>query len=135
MSVNKVILVGNVGTDPEVKTFENGGQIAIVKLATSESWKDKQTGEKREATEWHSLVFNGGLVGVVDSYVNKGDKLYVEGSIKTRKWQDAEGNDRYATDIRVRDMTMLGSKQSPQQSAPAPQPSQAEDFPADDIPF
>lgn len=135
MSVNKVILVGNVGTDPEVKTFSNGGQVANVKLATSESWKDKQTGEKREATEWHNLVFNGGLVGVVDSYVNKGDKLYVEGSIKTRKWQDSEGNDRYTTEVRVRDMTMLGSKQSSQQSAPAPRPSQEDDFPADDIPF
>ena len=135
MSVNKVILVGNVGTDPEVKTFSNGGQVANVSLATSESWKDKQTGEKREATEWHNLVFNGGLVGVVDSHIHKGDKLYVEGSIKTRKWQDSEGNDRYTTEIRVRDMKMLGSKQSPQQSAPAPQPSQEEDLPADDIPF
>jgi len=133
MSVNKVILVGNVGTEPEVKTFSNGGQVANVKLATSESWKDKQTGERKESTEWHSLVFNGGLVGVVDAYVKVGDKLYVEGSIKTRKWQDSEGNDRYTTEVRVRDMTMLGSKQSA--PAPTPQPSQAEDLPADDIPF
>jgi len=140
MSVNKVILVGNVGTDPEVKSFDNGGQIAKVSLATSKSWKDKQTGEKRESTEWHNLVFRGGLIGVVESYVTKGSKLYVEGEIQTRKWQDSDGNDRYTTEIAVRDMQMLDSKPSgspapARQPARKPEPQPTKDFPEDDIPF
>jgi single-strand DNA-binding protein len=132
-SVNKVILVGNVGKEPELKTFSNGGHLVNVTLATTESWKDKDTGEKKEATEWHNLVFRGGLAKVVDSYVSKGDKLYVEGSLKTRKWQDSDGNDRYTTEISVRDMQMLGGKKesAPKQAARAP----VQEPVSDDIPF
>lgn len=107
MSVNKVILVGNVGQDPEVKTFE-GGEVARITLATSETWKDKQ-GQKQEKTEWHELELWGGLAKVAGDYVKKGDKLYIEGSIKTDKWTDKEGNERKTTKIRVNKMTMLGS--------------------------
>lgn len=101
-SVNKVILVGNLGADPEIKSFQNGGRVANVRIATSESWKDKQTGEKKERTEWHSVVFqNDGLVGVVERFLKKGSKVYIEGSLRTRKWQDASGNDRYTTEVAV----------------------------------
>lgn len=99
-SVNKVILVGNVGADPEIKSFANGGQIANLRIATSESWKDKATGEKKERTEWHSITIrNEGLIGVVERYVKKGSKLYIEGQLQTRKWQDSAGNDRYTTEV------------------------------------
>lgn len=99
-SVNKVILVGNVGKDPEVRNFSNGGQVCNFSLATSETWKDKQSGEKREATQWHNIaVFNENLVKVISSYVKKGTKLYLEGSLQTRKWQDRDGNDKYTTEV------------------------------------
>lgn len=99
-SVNKVILVGNVGKDPEVRNFNNGGQVCNFSLATSDTWKDKQTGEKREATQWHNVaVFNENLVKVISNYVKKGTKLYIEGSLQTRKWQDRDGNDRYTTEV------------------------------------
>lgn len=101
-SVNKVILIGNLGQDPEVKSFQNGGRICNLRIATSESWKDKNTGEKKERTEWHTVVLQSdGLVGVAERYLRKGSKVYIEGQLRTRKWQDQSGNDRYATEISV----------------------------------
>ncbi len=101
-SVNKVILIGNLGADPEVKSFQNGGRIANLRIATSENWKDKATGEKKERTEWHSVVLQSdGLVGVAERYLRKGSKIYIEGQLRTRKWQDASGNDRYSTEVSV----------------------------------
>jgi single-strand DNA-binding protein len=101
-SVNKVILVGNLGADPEVKSFQNGGRIANLRIATSENWKDKATGERKERTEWHSVVLQSdGLVGVAERFLRKGSKIYIEGSLRTRKWQDQSGNDRYTTEISV----------------------------------
>jgi single-strand DNA-binding protein len=101
-SVNKVILIGNLGQDPEVKSFQNGGRIANLRIATSENWKDKNTGEKKERTEWHTVVLNSdGLVGVAERYLKKGSKIYIEGQLRTRKWQDAQGNDRYSTEVSV----------------------------------
>jgi single-strand DNA-binding protein len=99
-SVNKVILIGNLGKDPEVKSFQNGGRIANFSIATSESWKDRQTGEKKERTEWHNISVNSeGLVGVVERFLKKGSKVYIEGQLRTRKWQDQSGNDRYTTEV------------------------------------
>lgn len=99
-SVNKVILVGNLGADPEVKSFQNGGRIANFRIATSESWKDKQSGERKERTEWHSIsVQNEGLAGVVERFLKKGSKVYIEGQLRTRKWQDRDGIDRYSTEV------------------------------------
>ena len=101
-SVNKVILIGNLGQDPEVKSFQNGGRIANLRIATSENWKDKQTGEKKERTEWHTVVLQSdGLVGVAERYLRKGSKVYIEGQLRTRKWQDQSGNDRYTTEVSV----------------------------------
>ena len=101
-SVNKVIIVGNLGADPEVKSFQNGGRIANLRIATSESWKDKNTGERKERTEWHSVVLQSdGLVGVAERFLKKGSKVYIEGSLRTRKWQDQSGNDRYTTEVSV----------------------------------
>ena len=109
--VNKVILVGVLGSDPELKTFGDGNSIAQVSIATSESWTDKNTGERKEITEWSRLVFNGKLAEIAQKYLKKGSKIYVEGSLRTRKWQDKNsGEDRYATEIRVSDMQMLDSK-------------------------
>lgn len=101
-SVNKVILIGNLGADPEVKSFANGGRIANLRIATSEQWKDKQSGDRKERTEWHSVVLQSdGLVGVAERFLRKGSKVYVEGSLRTRKWQDQSGADRYSTEISV----------------------------------
>ena len=101
-SVNKVILVGNLGADPEVKSFQNGGRICNLRIATSEDWKDRQTGEKKERTEWHSVVLQSdGLVGVAERFLRKGSKFYIEGQLRTRKWQDQSGNGRYTTEISV----------------------------------
>ena len=101
-SVNKVILVGNLGADPEVKSFQNGGRIANLRIATSERWKDRQTGERKERTEWHNVVIQSdGLVGVVERFLRKGSKVYIEGQLRTRKWQDQSGNDRYTTEVSV----------------------------------
>jgi len=113
-SVNKVILVGNLGADPEVKSFQNGGRICNLRIATSETWKDRQTGERKERTEWHSVVLQSdGLVGVAERFLRKGSKVYIEGQLRTRKWQDQNGNDRYTTEISVGGMggvlTMLDS--------------------------
>lgn len=99
-SVNKVILVGNLGADPEVRTFQNGGKVCNLRIATSENWKDKNTGERREKTEWHTVaVFSDGLVRVCEQYLKKGSKVYIEGQLQTRKWQDQSGNDRYSTEV------------------------------------
>lgn len=99
-SVNKVILIGNLGRDPEVRSFQNGGRVAELRIATSESWKDKQTGERKEKTEWHTVkLFTDGLVTVAEKYLRKGSKVYVEGSLATRKWQDQTGADRYSTEV------------------------------------
>jgi single-strand DNA-binding protein len=99
-SVNKVILVGNLGADPEVKSFQNGGKVCNLRIATSESWKDRMSGEKKERTEWHSVsIFSEGLAGVAERYLRKGSKVYIEGQLRTRKWQDNNGNDRYTTEV------------------------------------
>ncbi|WP_445784343.1 single-stranded DNA-binding protein [Sphingorhabdus sp.] len=101
-SVNKVIIVGNLGADPEVKSFQNGGRICNLRIATSEDWKDRTTGEKKERTEWHSVVLNSdGLVSVAERFLKKGSKVYIEGQLRTRKWQDTLGNDRYTTEVSV----------------------------------
>jgi single-strand DNA-binding protein len=101
-SVNKVILIGNLGADPEVKSFQNGGRIANLRIATSENWKDKATGERKERTEWHTVVLQSdGLVGVAERFLRKGSKVYIEGQLRTRKWQDQSGNDRYTTEVSV----------------------------------
>ncbi len=99
-SVNKVILVGNLGADPEVRKFQNGGSVCNLRVATSETWKDKNTGERREKTEWHTVaIFSEGLVRVGEQYLRKGSKVYIEGKLQTRKWQDQSGNDRYSTEV------------------------------------
>lgn len=99
-SVNKVILVGNLGRDPEVRTFSNGGKVCNLRIATSETWRDRNTGERKERTEWHSVaIFQEGLVKVAEQYLRKGSKVYIEGKLQTRKWQDQSGQDRYTTEI------------------------------------
>ena len=117
-SVNKVILLGNVGQDPDIRTMQNGKKVCNLSIATSDSWKDKETGEKKEKTEWHRIVvFNEGLVGVIENYIKKGAKLYVEGSLQTRKWTDEKsGQDKYSTEVVLQGFnstfTMLGGKNS-----------------------
>ncbi len=111
-SVNKVILVGNLGADPEVKSFQNGGRVCNLRIATSETWKDRNTGDRQERTEWHSVaIFSEGLVGVAERFLRKGSKVYLEGQLRTRKWQDQSGNDRYSTEVVLQGpgavMTML----------------------------
>lgn len=149
--VNKVILVGNIGKDPEVRYSQSGAAIANVTLATSETWRDKSTGENQDRTEWHRVVFFGKLGEIVGQYVKKGSKLYVEGSLRTRKWQDQSGQDRYTTEIVASEMQMLDGKggddgqsdysnQGNQgsrgiQGGQAPQPPQGFDEFDDDIPF
>ena len=99
-SVNKVILVGNLGRDPESRSFQNGGKVVELRIATSESWKDRNSGERKEKTEWHTVkVFNEGLANVAEKYLRKGSKVYIEGALTTRKWQDPQGNDRYSTEV------------------------------------
>ncbi|MDO4592502.1 MAG: single-stranded DNA-binding protein [Comamonadaceae bacterium] len=111
-SVNKVILVGNLGRDPEMRTFPSGDQVANVTIATTDRWRDKNTGENKESTEWHRVVFNGRLAEIVGQYLRKGSQVYVEGSLRTRKWTDqTTGQERYATEIRADSMQMLGSRQ------------------------
>ncbi len=115
-SVNKVILIGNLGADPEVRSFANGGKVANLRLATTETWKDRNSGEKQERTDWHSVaVFGDGLAGVAERYLRKGSKIYVEGQLRTRKWQDQQGNDRYTTEVVLQGpgavLTMLDSAQ------------------------
>lgn len=158
--INKVILVGHLGQDPEVRWMPNGGAVATLSLATSDTWKDKQTGEQREHTEWHRVVLFGKLAEVAGEYLRKGSQVYIEGSLRTRKWQDQSGQDRYTTEVVVNvsgTMQMLGGRPQGQGSQPAgglgqpqqpqggPQysgggkpPSQASEPPMDfdnDIPF
>ena len=114
-SVNKVILVGNLGKDPEVRTFQNGGKVCNFSIATSENWKDKNTGERQEKTQWHNVaVFSEPLANIAEQYLKKGSKVYVEGQLETRKWQDQSGNDRYSTEVVLKGynatMTMLDSR-------------------------
>lgn len=109
-SVNKVIIVGNLGRDPEMRTFPNGDKVANVTIATTDKWKDKQSGEMREATEWHRVVFNFRLAEIVEQYLRKGSQVYVEGSLRTRKWTDQAGVEKYTTEIRADSMQMLGSR-------------------------
>lgn len=105
-SVNKVILIGNLGRDPEVRTFQNGGKVCNLRIATSENWKDRNTGERRERTEWHTVaIFSEPLARVAEQYLRKGSKVYLEGQLETRKWQDQSGNDRYSTEVVLRPYT------------------------------
>lgn len=155
-SVNKVILIGNLGADPETRYTASGDAVCNIRLATTESWKDKASGEKREITEWHRVVFYRKLAEIAGQYLKKGSQVYIEGRIKTRKWQDKEGQDRYTTEIEAADMTMLGSRQGmgapagggggggggydsePTDYAPAPaknKPKPSFDDLGDDIPF
>ncbi len=154
-SVNKVILVGNLGQDPEVKYMPSGGAVTNISIATTDTWKDKASGEKKERTEWHRVVFFNRLAEIVGEYLRKGSTVYVEGNLRTRKWQDQSGQDRYTTEIVAREMQMLGGKpggssdyqknsappqqaSAPQQNAPQQQGSEApqnfDNF-DDDIPF
>jgi len=107
--INKVILIGNLGQDPEIKVFQNGDSVANITLATSESWKDRNTGEQREKTEWHRVSMFKKLAEIAGQYLKKGSKVYIEGSLKTRKWQDQTGNDRYVTEVHANNMQMLDS--------------------------
>lgn len=132
-SVNKVIVVGNLGRDPEIRTFPSGDQVANVTIATTDKWKDKQSGEMKEATEWHRVVFNGRLAEIAGQYLRKGSQVYVEGSLRTRKWTDQSGVEKYSTEIRADQMQMLGGKAggsdapapapTPQRQAPPPKPA------------
>ena len=115
-SLNKVMLIGNLGADPEVRSFPNGGKVANLRIATSESWKDRNTGERQERTEWHTVaIFSDGLINVVERFLRKGSKVYIEGQLSTRKWQDQQGNDRYSTEVHLRGfggvLTMLDGPQ------------------------
>lgn len=145
-SVNKVILLGNLGKDPEVRYAASGDAMCNITLATTDTWKDKTTGEKKEATEWHRVAFFGKLAEIAGQYLKKGSQVYVEGSLRTRKWTDKEGQERYTTEIRADEMKMLGSKTGSSDAAPGatpgPQPqrqaapqARADDFGDDDIPF
>lgn len=132
-SVNKVILVGNLGRDPEQRTFPSGDQVANVTIATTDKWKDKQSGEMKEATEWHRVVLNGRLAEIAGQYLRKGSQVYVEGSLRTRKWTDQSGVEKYSTEIRADQMQMLGGRPGGDQgddgghsraTAPAQRPQQ-----------
>jgi single-strand DNA-binding protein len=123
-SVNKVILIGNLGKDPEVRVLENGAKLARFPLATSENYQDKQTGERREITEWHNIVVWRGLADVAENYLRKGSKVFVEGKIRTRSWQDETGAAKYATEIIADNFTMLSARQEGQLAATSPYPTQ-----------
>jgi single-strand DNA-binding protein len=123
-SVNKVIIVGHLGRDPEMRTFPSGDQVANVSIATTDKWKEKQTGEMREATEWHRVAFNGRLAEIAGQYLRKGSQVYVEGSLRTRKWTDQAGVEKYATEIRADQLQMLGGRDRGESNA-APAASQA----------
>ncbi len=152
-SVNKVILIGRLGADPEVRTFQNGGKVVNLRVATSETWKDRNTGERQERTQWHSVaIFNEPVGRIAEQYLRKGSQVYLEGQLETRKWQDQSGNDRYSTEVVLRpytgNMTLLDSRGSgggqsdsygsvgydsgPSQGSAAPAPSRDYD---DEIPF
>lgn len=133
-SVNKVILIGNLGADPEIRYMPNGDPVATFNIATTDTWKDKQTGEKKEATEWHRIVIFRKLAEIAGQYLKKGAPIYIEGALKTRKWQDQSGQDRYTTEIVADTMQMLGGKREGEQSAPrsesAPAQNQQRSAPA-----
>lgn len=153
--VNKVILIGNLGRDPELRYMPSGGAVVNITLATSDTWKDKSSGETKERTEWHNVVFFNKLAEVVAQYLKKGSRVFVEGSLRTRKWQDKDGQDRYSTEIVASDMQMLDSrgstssedyprapshdstqiKTATQKAAPSEAPPLDDDFEDDDIPF
>lgn len=150
--VNKAIIVGNLGNDPDMRYTAGGAAVANISVATAESWRDKESGEQQERTEWHRVVAFGRLAEIIGEYLRKGSQVYIEGRIQTRKWQDKDGQDRWSTEIVANELQMLGGKSGasanyesapqsqPQQSAPAPQaasspaPAPADDF-DDDIPF
>ncbi|MGR8949952.1 MAG: single-stranded DNA-binding protein [Gammaproteobacteria bacterium] len=148
--VNKVTLIGNLGSDPEIRYTANGSAVANVSIATAESWKDRESGEQQERTEWHRVVFFSRLAEIVGEYLKKGSQVYIEGRLQTRKWQDRDGNDRYTTEIVANEMQMLGGRgggggfdapsgqpKSGQRGSPAPSSSNEppmDDF-DDDIPF
>ena len=144
-SVNKVIIIGNLGKDPETRHMPNGDAVCNIVIATSESWKDKTTGDKKETTEWHRVVFFRKLAEIADQYLRKGSQVYIEGSLKTRKWQDKDGQDRYTTEIVADEMRMLGGKSdsvdAPRESSNDQGNAKAEAKPKapvdmdDDIPF
>ena len=140
-SVNKVIIVGNLGNDPEMRYTPSGDAVANITVATTESWKDKASGEKKEATEWHRVTMFKRLAEVAGQYLKKGSQVYIEGKLKTRKWQDKDGNDRYTTEINADDMKMLGSreasgrKEERKEEAPKGNKPKFSDDDADSIPF
>ncbi len=150
--INKVILIGNLGADPDVRYTASGAAVSNINIATTETWRDKESGEQQEKTEWHRVVFFGRLAEIVAEYLRKGSQIYIEGRLQTRKWQDKEGNDRYTTDIVANEMQMLGGRgggggggsEYNQSSSPARSSGPAEksgtresenDFVDDDIPF
>ena len=144
--INKVILVGNLGNDPDVRYTAGGAAVSNISVATTESWKDRESGEQQEKTEWHRVVFFGRLAEIVAEYLKKGSQVYIEGRLQTRKWQDKEGNDRYSTEIVANEMQMLGSRagagnfDKPATSEPvtpesSPSSKADESFADDDIPF
>lgn len=138
--INKVILIGNLGADPETKTTSGGNTVANFTVATSESWKDRESGEKRESTEWHRIVIWGKLAEICGEYLRKGSKVYLEGRLQTRKWQDRDGNDRWTTEVVAKQMQMLDgrpgqSSAQDQRSAQSQPPEQSQPDLDDDIPF
>ena len=145
--INKVILVGNLGNDPDIRYTAGGAAVANISLATTDSWRDKETGEQQDRTEWHRIVFFGRLAEIVGEYLRKGSQVYVEGRLQTRKWQDKSGNDRYTTEIVANEMQMLGGRggggmqqtsdaaSAPMSESPAAPAASDNDFVDDDIPF
>lgn len=138
-SVNKVILVGNLGRDPEIRSFQNGGKVCNLRIATSERWKDRNTGEQKEKTEWHSVaIFSEPLVRVAEQYLRKGSSVYIEGQLETRKWQDQTGQDRYTTEVVLRpyksELTMLGGRGDGQSSGYVPAGNDMDALPPSDFP-
>ena len=143
--INKVIIVGNLGQGPEIRTMPNGEQVANITVATSESWTDKNTGERKEQTEWHRIVLYRRLAEIAGQYLHKGSQVYIEGRLKTRKWQDQSGQDRYTTEIQGDNLQMLGGRQDSQQDKPQKKQSKQAQDPlgamaeqdgfSDDIPF
>lgn len=132
--VNKVILVGHLGDDPEVKYMPSGSAVANISIATTEAWKDKNTGEKQEKTDWHRIVFFGRLAEIAGEYLRKGSQVYIEGKLQTRKWQAKDGSDRYTTEIVASDMQMLGGKSKPENAGYDTPPAMSHDF-DEDYPF
>jgi single-strand DNA-binding protein len=137
-SLNKVMLIGNLGADPEIRSFSNGSKVVNLRIATSESWKDKATGERKEKTEWHTVaVFGDGLVSVCERYLKKGSKVFIEGKLATRKWQDQSGNDRYSTEVVIQGMggtlTMLDGPQGGQERGERKQSYSQQQAPVDDL--